>query len=104
MSEVTKEDVKEVHKKIGEVHKRIDEGVKCNTEIQIDIAIIKTKLSSLVIPEAPERPCPFFNDHIDEHKKIKGIWQNSAIKTGIDIVKLAIVATVTWLLAANSKN
>ncbi len=94
MSEVTKAD-------IGEVHKRIDEIVKVNTKIQVSIARIETKVDH--IPDM-KRPCDFFENHIKDHKKIKGLWHNSAIHTAIDILKLAIVAAVTWLFATHDKN
>lgn len=99
MSEVDKADLTEVHTKIGQVHKRIDDMVNCNTRIQVSIAKIETKLESLVIPDPPARPCRSFTEHIEDHKKIRTVWENSAIKTTIDLVKIAIVAAVTYLFA-----
>lgn len=103
MSEVTKEDLNVVHNKIGEVHKRIDEMVTCNTKIQVSVAKIQTKLETLVIPATPDRPCSNFKEHVEEHKKIRSIWENSLIKVSIDLAKLAIVAGATYLFTRKNQ-
>ena len=94
MSEVTKADIIEVHRKIEGVHKRIDEGVKCNTKIQVSLAKIETNLEALIIPE---QPCRFLNTHIGDHKSKEGVWHSTAVRTTIDLIKMAIVAGATWL-------
>lgn len=91
MSEVTKQD-------IGNLHKRIDDLVEVTTTVRISLTRIEMRFESMPKPiELPERPCTFFKEHIKDHKKTIGIWHNSLVRTAIDIVKLAIVAVVTWL-------
>jgi hypothetical protein len=97
MSEVTKEDMTVVHNKIGEVHQRIDDIVKCNTAIQVSIGKIETRFESLHIPTIPERPCQFFEDHLKDHKESVRIWQRPLVRTIVDLAKMAIVAGLTWL-------
>lgn len=97
MSEVTREDLTIVHNKIGEVHQRIDDMVTCNTAIQVSIAKIEQKFEDLVIPEPPNRPCQFFEEHIKDHKESVRIWQRPVVRTVVDLVKMAVVAVLTWI-------
>ena len=95
MAEVTKED-------IAEVHKRIDLVNVTMTEVKVSMAEIKTTLSFQ--PKMPDRPCEYqvdlkkdFDGHLDDHKETKKTWQKPIVRTVIDLVKMAIVALVTWL-------
>lgn len=97
MAEVTKEDLTQVYSKIGEVHKRIDDIVTCNTAIQISVAKIDTKFESFKIPEPTERPCEFIKDHLEDHKETVRLWQKPFVRTFVDLIKMAIVAGATWL-------
>ena len=95
MSEVTKED-------IGELHKRIDLVNETMTEVRVSVGEIKTTLN--LMPKLPIRPCDFhtslktdFDGHLADHKDNKRIWQRPIIGTVVDLVKMAVVAAVTWL-------
>ncbi|KKK50260.1 hypothetical protein LCGC14_3126790, partial [marine sediment metagenome] len=81
MSEVTKEDV-------NQVHKRIDELVEVTTLIRISVSKIEMAIPEPV--ELPKRPCDFLEDHIDEHKDNVKTWKHSVIKTAVDILKMAV--------------
>lgn len=98
MSEVTKED-------IAEVHKRIDKVGEHQNRTNIALARIETKLEMLPEPpDLPARPCEQhvslkedFDGHIIDHKETKQTWQRPVVRTLIDLVKMAVVAGVTWL-------
>ena len=106
MSEVTKEDLTQVHTKIGQVHKRIDDIVTCNTAIQISVAKIETKFESFtvpVIPDAPERPCEYIKEHLEDHKETVRLWQKPIVRTLVDLIKMAIVAMATYLFVRSKE-
>ena len=92
MSEVTKAD-------INEVHKRIDRMVEHQNQTNLSLVRIETKLEML-----PERPCDQhvslkadFEGHISDHKETKRTWQRPVVRTLVDMLKMAVVAGVTWL-------
>lgn len=99
MSEVTKQD-------ISNLHKRIDDLVEVTTTVRISLTRIETRFESMPEPPEPvvlpERPCPFFKEHVKDHKAAAGLWQKPLVRTAIDIVKLAIVAGATWLFVRKS--
>jgi len=95
MSEVTKADIQEVHR-------RIDDMVGEQNQTNICLARIDTTLK--LMPKLPKRPCDFhaelkkdFDGHLADHKDNKRIWQRPIIGTVVDLVKMAVVALVTWL-------
>ena len=90
MAEVTKQD-------ISELHKRIDEVVEIVTDVRVSQGKMETRLEMLVIPEIPERPCQFLETHMKKHKETIQLWEKPLVRTVIDLVKMAIVAVVTWL-------
>ncbi len=87
MSEVTKED-------IAAVHSRIDEIVTCNTAIQVSIGKIQQRFEDLTIPK---QPCSELRNHIKDHKENVRIWQRPIVHTIVDLVKLGIVAFLTYV-------
>ena len=97
MSEVTKQD-------ITEVHKRIDKLVEVTTEVRITMAEVVVELKNQPEPlELPTRPCHFFEDHEKEHKETVKTWKHHTIKTCFEFLKLAIVAGVTYFFATQNK-
>ena len=95
MTEATKSD-------IHDLHKRIDEVVKSQNQTNIVLERIDTTLKFQ--PKLPARPCDFhtelqkdFDGHVADHKDIKRIWQRPIIGTVVDLAKMAFVAFVTWL-------
>ena len=95
MAEVTKADIQEVHR-------RIDDMVGEQNQTNICLARIDTTLK--LMPKLPDRPCEQLvslksglNGHIADHKDNKRIWQRPIIGTVVDLVKMAVVALVTWL-------
>jgi len=95
MAEVTKAD-------IGELHKRIDILADRQNDTNIVLAKIDTTLK--LLPKLPSRPCDQhnqlkteFDGHLTAHKETKQTWQRPLVRTVVDLVKMAIVATVTWL-------
>ena len=95
MSEATKED-------INEVHKRIDKMVEHQNQTNISLAQIETTLK--LFPKPNDRPCEQhvslkadFDGHISDHKETKQTWQRPVVRTLIDMIKMAVVAGVTWL-------
>lgn len=100
MSEVTKQD-------ISELHKRVDKVVEHTTEIRVTVARIETTLK--MAPKFPDRPCPDlvavqknFNSHVTDHKETVKMWQKPIVRTVVDLIKLTIVAVVTWLFVRNN--
>ena len=59
-----------------------------------DLASIKTRLD--LTPPPPKQPCTFLETHLDDHKKTANTWKTSVIRTVVDVVKMAIVAVVTY--------
>jgi len=92
--EVSKEDIKEVHAEIGEVHKRIDSLVTVNTGIQIELAKVGTTLLALKIPE---QPCKTLNDHLGEHQKSRNIWNGGMAGFLFGLIKMGIVLAAGYL-------
>ena len=88
MSEVTREDIKELHG-------RIDDMVTIQTKTSIAVARIETKLN--MQPAPPERPCKELVDHLEDHKETKKLWQTPLVKTIIDVAKMGLVAFFTWM-------
>lgn len=77
------------------VHDRLDEVIKNQTTMAIDIQKIKTTLE--LTPKPEKRPCSFFEAHIEEHRKTKTLWQTPLVSTIFDLVRMALVAFFTWL-------
>ena len=88
MSEVTKQD-------IAELYNRIDYLNATMTTVQVTMMKIETTLK--MQPGLPARPCTSLTEHIAEHQEIKDTWQKPIIRTVIDLAKMAVVATVTYL-------
>jgi hypothetical protein len=90
MSEVTKEDV-------NQVHKRIDDLVEVTTLIRISVTKIEMAIPKPI--KLPARPCHFFEEHVQEHKDNVKTWKDTVIKNTVDVLKLGIVALITYYLA-----
>lgn len=87
MAEVTKEDV-------NAIHRRIDDLVTLDTALQVSIGRMEQRLQDLKIPQ---QPCQFIKKHLNNHKDTANLWQKPLVKTLIDLVKMGIVAAVTYL-------
>ncbi len=98
MNEATKSD-------IHEVHQRIDTMVEHQNQTNVELARIATRLELLPKPpKPPKRPCHFHDelrsevaDHLGSHAETKRLWRTPIVKTVIDVVKLAVVAGLTYL-------
>lgn len=91
MAEVTKQDIEKVHS-------RIDDLVTVNTSIQVSIGKIEQRFEDLKIPE---QPCCFIKKHLKNHQHTASLWQKPLVRTVIDLVKMAIVATAAYLFASS---
>ena len=96
MSEITREEFTQtmdrVFKTVEDNHKEVHKAVG---KIAVDMAIVKTKLEAIVIPEFPARPCQFFECHIEDHKQAEAnkkdtvdSWKRPII---VGLVTLAII-------------
>ena len=95
MSEVTKED-------IHEIHQRIDTMVQHQNDTNVKLAEIATTLQ--LLPAPPDRPCHFHDElrsevvnHLEDHDQAKKLWQRPIISGLIRMAQLGIVAALTWL-------
>ena len=98
MSEVTKADIAEVHKRIDLVNATL-------TEVKVGMMEIKTTLK--MMPRPPDRPCSFhkdlkadFNGHIGDHKETAGLWQKPLVRNVLDLIKMAIVGGLAWFFGS----
>ena len=86
MSEVSRE---EFRQEVAVLHKKMDE-----------ISTVVTRIdTTLKITPIPKQPCPFFNEHVDEHKAISVVITDAKehMQDHIEITKMllkAIIATV----------
>jgi hypothetical protein len=85
---------------INRLHERVDKLVDCNEKTVVDIAVIKTKLEGLVIPK---QPCDALAEHLNNHKENRRVWQRPLVRTVVDLVKMAVVAGLTWLFVKDGK-
>jgi hypothetical protein len=76
------------------LHERIDDILANQIKVAEDIAAIKTELK--LTPKPQPRPCQFFTEHLEEHKKAKSLWQTPLVSTIFDLAKMAIVSVITY--------
>lgn len=65
-----------------------------------EVVELQTRFAMTPIPVLPERPCPFFEKHEEEHEKIRFIW----IKSVVGAVVSAIAAAIGTVLFYNHHN
>ena len=61
-----------------------------------------------IIPEIPERPCPHFTGHIEDHKtrdlnakEAIRLWQRPVVSCIIDLVKMGVVFLLAFIWGKN---
>uniref|UniRef100_A0A6M3XFN4 Uncharacterized protein n=1 Tax=viral metagenome TaxID=1070528 RepID=A0A6M3XFN4_9ZZZZ len=86
MGDVTKADV-------HDLHKRIDLVIQGQNENRVIIARIETKLESTHL-----YPCNTLKEHLTNHRETKALWETPIVSAIISMVKMGIVAGVTWLI------
>jgi len=94
MAEVTKED-------INTIHRRLDSILEEQTLSRIAIGQIETTIKLMPLPQP--RPCPQhielradFDEHIENHKETKRLWEKPIVGMLIHLIELGIVALLTW--------
>ncbi len=99
MSEVTTQD-------IHEVHQRIDKMVDHQNQTNIELAEIKTTLKLLPKPDPEPRPCHYheevradLDEHLESHAETKRLWRTPIIKAAIDLAKMTAVALAAFWYA-----
>jgi len=79
---------------IEKLYGKIDELVRVNTEVQVDIAVIKTEMKNFRIPV---QPCSKLTQHLESHRQTKTLWNSAAVRTVMDLVKMGIVLAIGYL-------
>ena len=82
MAEVTKEDINRIYDKM----QPIAEG----------LVRIEERLKNM--PQPAPRPCSTLTEHLEAHKENKSRWQTPLVSNVIGLVRMGLVALVTWLL------
>ncbi|HPS54027.1 MAG TPA: hypothetical protein PLP05_00370 [Sedimentisphaerales bacterium] len=62
--------------------------------ISESVTRIETQLS--LLPPQPKRPCEFLDKHIEDHNENKRTWYSSLVGSGVDMLKMAAVAVITY--------
>ena len=106
--EVTRADINRIHERIDTVTDRMDTMSENSTEIKVCIAKIQTKLE--MAPPPPTQPCHHvedlkkdFDGHVADHKENIKMIKRPVVRTVIELVKMGIVAAVTWLFVKSNK-
>ena len=86
---------------ISELNKRIDELIEQITSMRVAAKALETIVK--LAPKFPDRPCPDvvavkknLDNHITNHKEAVKIWLKPVIAIVMDLLKLGIIAFITW--------
>ena len=67
------------------------------SELNTEVTEIRTKVDMSPVVTIPERPCPFFKDHEEEHKVLKHMWLKSIIGAIVSAFVTAIATLFIWV-------